>query len=51
MFNRTVSHKPNRKMHYARLGKLGLGEFMAEMIRRRQEGAATGKCPPEGQGS
>lgn len=40
MFDRTVSHKPNRKMHYARLGKLGLGEYMAEMIRRRQEEAA-----------
>ena len=45
MFNRTVSQNPNRKMLYARLGNLGLREFMAEIIRRRQEEAATGKCP------
>ena len=44
MFNRTVSQNPNR---YARLGTLGIGEFMAAMIRRRQEEAATGKSPPD----
>ena len=40
MFDRTVSHKPNRKMQHTRLGKLRLGEFLAEMIRRRLEEAA-----------
>ena len=40
MFDRTVSHKSNRKMQYKRLGKLALGEFLAAMIRRRQEEAA-----------
>ena len=38
--NPAVSHKPNRKMHSQEFGKLGLGEYIAEMIRRRQEEAA-----------